>query len=306
MPDFGDAARGGVRRGLGAQQRFAQRLEPVTGHGLAGLAHVAPALPGRRQPEAAMIVRLVVHQADHADQRLGRGLLADRPRHCWPRAMAAGPGSVSTWRRAVGRIGQESGRPGSAPLPIAETGAGWRRRLRAPAGAGSGGGVQDAAGLGRTWDGRAWRRARRNGGNATARDSRREKARPGNVYHDGLSDASARPSRHWRKTVNTPTKTSAWRFSATSRTWRWACAIPATRSSTSGRCWNACCSGQHRGQEGLLRLGALQGIQGPMHEANFELIEIPTCASPARTPPTSAWWWTRWTLAIPSPTSIPS
>ena len=36
-------------------------------------------------------------------------------------------------------------------------------------------------------------------------------------------------------------------------------------------------------------------FKAPMHEANFELIEIPTCASPARTPPTSAWWWTRWT-----------
>ena len=47
-------------------------------------------------------------------------------------------------------------------------------------------------------------------------------------------------------------------------------------------------------------------FKAPMHEANFELIEIPTCASPARTPPTSAWWWTRWTFAIPSPTSIPS
>ena len=33
--------------------------------------------------------------------------------------------------------------------------------------------------------------------------------------------------------------------------------------------------GQHRGQEGLLRLGALQGFKAAMHEANFELIEIP-------------------------------
>ena len=37
----------------------------------------------------------------------------------------------------------------------------------------------------------------------------------------------------------------------------------------------AAAQGQHRGQEGLLRLGALQGVQGAMHEASFELIEIP-------------------------------
>ena len=61
-------------------------------------------------------------------------------------------------------------------------------------------------GTGRTWDGAGVAPgAACNGGNATARDSRREKGRgQGNVYHDGLSDASARPSRHWRKTVNTP------------------------------------------------------------------------------------------------------
>ena len=33
--------------------------------------------------------------------------------------------------------------------------------------------------------------------------------------------------------------------------------------------------GQHRRQEGVLRLGPLQGVQGALHEAAFELIEIP-------------------------------
>ena len=68
----------------------------------------------------------------------------------------------------------------------------------------------------------------------------------------------------------------------------------------------AAAEGQHRRQEGLLRPGALQGFKATMHEANFELIEIPTCASPARTRPTSAWWSTRWTSATPRRTSTPS
>jgi uncharacterized LabA/DUF88 family protein len=51
--------------------------------------------------------------------------------------------------------------------------------------------------------------------------------------------------------------------SATSRTWRWACATPSTPSSTSSQgARTPAAQGQHRGQEGLLRLGALQGIQG--------------------------------------------
>jgi hypothetical protein len=49
-----------------------------------------------------------------------------------------------------------------------------------------------------------------------------------------------------------------------------------------------------------------KGFKATMHEANFELIEIPMCASRARTRPTSAWWWTRWTCATPSRTSTPS
>jgi hypothetical protein len=40
-----------------------------------------------------------------------------------------------------------------------------------------------------------------------------------------------------------------------------------------------------------------KGFKATMHEANFELIEIPTCASRARIPPTSAWSWTRSTCA---------
>jgi hypothetical protein len=49
-----------------------------------------------------------------------------------------------------------------------------------------------------------------------------------------------------------------------------------------------------------------KGFKATMHEANFELIEIPMCASPARTPPTSAWSWTPSTCATPRATSIPS
>jgi hypothetical protein len=46
-------------------------------------------------------------------------------------------------------------------------------------------------------------------------------------------------------------------------------------------------------------------FKAPMHEASFELIEIPH-ACPARTRPTSAWWSTRWTSATPRHTSTPS
>ena len=223
---------------------------------------MCPGLPGR-QPEAAMIVRLVVHQADHADQRLGRGLLADRPCPAGRAPWRAGPGSRrSGARRRADRARNLVGQV-AHHFPIAETGAGWRRRparQRAQDQAGCAGrGADWRADMGRAGVAPG---AACNGGNATARIAGGKRG-AGEMYIDGLSDASARPSRHWRKTVNTPTKTSAWRFSATSRTWRWACAIPATRSSTSGRCWNACCSGQHRGQEGLLRLGALQEFKAP-------------------------------------------
>ena len=56
----------------------------------------------------------------------------------------------------------------------------------------------------------------------------------------------------------------------------------------------------------LLRLGSPKGFKAAMHEANFELIEIPTCASPARTRPTSGWWSTRSTSATPRATWTPS
>ena len=47
-------------------------------------------------------------------------------------------------------------------------------------------------------------------------------------------------------------------------------------------------------------------FKASMHEASFELIEIRTCACPARTPPTSAWSSTRSISATPSRTSTPS
>ncbi len=43
-----------------------------------------------------------------------------------------------------------------------------------------------------------------------------------------------------------------------------------------------------------------------LHEAAFELIEIPHVASRARIPRTSAWSSTRWTCATPKATSTPS
>ncbi len=43
-----------------------------------------------------------------------------------------------------------------------------------------------------------------------------------------------------------------------------------------------------------------KSFKAAMHEANFELIEIPMCASPARTPPTSASWSMRSTCATRS------
>jgi hypothetical protein len=65
-----------------------------------------------------------------------------------------------------------------------------------------------------------------------------------------------------------------------------ASATPITRSSTSARCSSACYQRQHRRQEGLLRLGPPQGVQGA--EASFELIEIAS-GSRARIPLISAW-----------------
>jgi hypothetical protein len=47
-------------------------------------------------------------------------------------------------------------------------------------------------------------------------------------------------------------------------------------------------------------------FKAAMHEAAFELIEIPMCASPGRIPPTSAWWSMPWTCATPNYTWIPS
>ena len=46
-----------------------------------------------------------------------------------------------------------------------------------------------------------------------------------------------------------------------------------------------------------------KAFKAPMHEASFELIEIRTCASRARTRPTSGWSSTRWTSATPRRTS---
>jgi len=49
-----------------------------------------------------------------------------------------------------------------------------------------------------------------------------------------------------------------------------------------------------------------KAFKAPMHEASFELIEIPHVASRARTRPTSAWWSTRSTFATRSRTSTRS
>ena len=47
-------------------------------------------------------------------------------------------------------------------------------------------------------------------------------------------------------------------------------------------------------------------FKSPMHEAAFELIEIPHVRSRARTRPISDWSWTHSTCVTPSRTSIPS
>ena len=67
-----------------------------------------------------------------------------------------------------------------------------------------------------------------------------------------------------------------WRCSATSRTSRSACATRATRSSTSTTCSSACCSRAASSSRRRTATGsATRSSRRSMHEASFELIEIP-------------------------------
>ena len=74
------------------------------------------------------------------------------------------------------------------------------------------------------------------------------------------------------------TKTSAWRSFATLKMSRSACATPSTKNSTSSRCWSGFAQGQHRRQESVLRLGALQGLQGHHARSQFRVDRNPACA----------------------------
>jgi len=44
-------------------------------------------------------------------------------------------------------------------------------------------------------------------------------------------------------------------------------------------------------------------FKSDMHEASFELIEIPHVRMSGKNSPISAWWWMRWIFATPSRTS---
>ena len=103
-------------------------------------------------------------------------------------------------------------------------------------------------------------------------------------------------------------KLPAWRCSAISRTSRSACA---TRSYAQVRhrqgARAAAAQGQHRRQEGLLRLGALQDVQGADARGVVRADRDPARAPVgARTRPTSAWSSTRSTSATRSRTSTRS
>ena len=46
-------------------------------------------------------------------------------------------------------------------------------------------------------------------------------------------------------------------------------------------------------------------FKATMHEAAFELIEIPHVRQSGKNSADIIWWWMRWTCATPKPTSIP-
>src|SRR5712675_1366402 len=71
---FGDAARSGVRYGLGRPQHFAmQSIEPVVSDDFAGFGHQALLLPGQAEPKAT-ILAFALHQRDASDEAFGIGL----------------------------------------------------------------------------------------------------------------------------------------------------------------------------------------------------------------------------------------